>query len=102
MPQVSIYQAINRPTSLIVSCIPNFYDHAQEIDTCHLDEIRDLDDERMDTGECVNMIKFLKRCDNLESLSISVLHQDTFSWAIPEPHGSIDHRSPQKYLKRLR
>ncbi|KAF9433327.1 hypothetical protein BGZ76_009609 [Entomortierella beljakovae] len=96
-PKFLIYQAIHKPEDVSVCHIPEFYELAQEIDTSCLEKLCDRDYLRMEVGEGSSMENFLKRCDNLEALTVSVAHPEAFAWALETQESAT-----QQYLKNLK
>ncbi|KAF9426742.1 hypothetical protein BGZ76_002630 [Entomortierella beljakovae] len=94
-PMLMILEAVRRPRILDLTFIPNFYSHAQNIETDRLLTIIDADPCRFQAGEGEAMGKFLLRCSNLQSLSLTVEDHKAFSWTaqndqtIPSEHSHM-------------
>ncbi|KAF9196037.1 hypothetical protein BGZ49_002917 [Haplosporangium sp. Z 27] len=102
-PAISIYEAVKRPSAILATNIPNFYEHAMEIELDRLKVFEDEDLERTEQGEGQKKMEFLRRCENLSELYLGVDSHDVLSWIVSEARDSVSvsRSRPLRNLKDL-
>ncbi|KAF8960858.1 hypothetical protein BGZ46_001474 [Entomortierella lignicola] len=87
-PVVSIYKAIQKPSMLTATRIPNFYEHVKDMELLRLKKFEDNCLDRTKYDEAPQREDFFRRCENLRDLQLGVDNHKIFSWAVDEAKDS--------------
>ncbi|KAF8975081.1 hypothetical protein BGZ46_009461 [Entomortierella lignicola] len=88
-PALSIYKAVGKPSMITATKIPDFYEHAKDMELLGLKLFEDYDLDRAEYHEALKREEFLRRCENLRELQLGVDSHNIFSWAVEEAKDSI-------------
>ncbi|KAG0088106.1 hypothetical protein BGZ92_006623 [Podila epicladia] len=77
-----LYEAIETPSRIDATPLPNFYSKARNIGLGSLVEFTDGDSYRFFYGDGPKHGTFLQQCNNLTTLELRIRDPDSFSWAV--------------------
>lgn len=100
-PRIALYEAVGDPREIDVTDCPGFYDNCSNIDLESLEELEDLDPDRM-TYEGPQQRAFLEKCHQLRVLRLGVSHPDMLSWLVKKNKDGTKQSRADHLLKNLK